>query len=139
MRRVGILVFALALGVAASSGTLAGGAASDGVDRGTPIKTRVLVSGYSYIIMRGEVGYWQGSLKSDAEPCLYDRKVVMFRKRDGRDRKLGSGFTPGDDNSWEVGAPTPKGGVYYAKAKRARPCLGGRSKNFNFPQDQPLR
>lgn len=107
---VAIGVAALALALVPSAG--AGGKAS----------TKVSIKG------PGEVF---GFVKSDKpNRCAKNRKIVVFRVRPGKDKRVGSDTASrsGKRYMWSIGNPGLSAGRYYAKARATQKCKGAKSK-----------
>jgi hypothetical protein len=79
-------------------------------------------------VFKGTGGF-DGEVSSPNANCVDDRKVVVFRKRPGDDRKLGGDRTD-DMGDWFV-ATQLRDGRYYARVKPKeignRTCRGARS------------
>jgi hypothetical protein len=63
-------------------------------------------------------GDFEGKVKSPegGQICIEDRKVILYKKRDGDDKKINSD-TSGSDGSWSTGNTAVGPGRYYAKAR----------------------
>jgi hypothetical protein len=70
------------------------------------------------VTIKEENGDFHGKVKSPEGglSCIADRKVTVFKKRDGDDKKINSD-TSGKDGSWNTGNTHVGPGKYYAKAK----------------------
>lgn len=64
-------------------------------------------------------GDFHGKVKSPegGQQCIEDRKVTVYKKKDGPDQKVNSD-TSGSGGSWDTGNTHVGHGKYYAKAKR---------------------
>lgn len=75
--------------------------------------------------------YYEGSIESPKKSCANDRKVVMYRKADGSDLKLGATRSERRGNlgySWAIESSEPLAeGKYYAKAPATKECAGDKS------------
>ncbi len=61
---------------------------------------------------------FHGRVKSNAHPCVQQRKVKLFRaKRHGPDKLLGRDHT-NNHGRWQVDVNPLKSGAYYAKVSR---------------------
>jgi len=68
-----------------------------------------------------------GKVQSTADECKDERKVVLLKKRSGKDRKMGSDTADGTGR-FSFGNPGLGPGRYYVKAKRIRgSCAKGLS------------
>jgi hypothetical protein len=113
LRRIAILALLVCLAAAAYVAAPAAGAAK-------PHRTTVVVS--------LKFPAFHGSLKSGDDGCLGGRQVSMFRKRDGKLRKLGTD-TSNARGKWEVRAgKNLTSGEYFATVAKKGECKGGRSK-----------
>jgi hypothetical protein len=70
------------------------------------------------VTIREQNGDFHGKVKSPegGQQCLEDRKVTVFKKRDGRDKRINSDTTDKGGN-WNTGNTHVGKGKYYAKAK----------------------
>ena len=82
--------------------------------------------------------HWAGDIESTRKDCKDGRTVLIFRKRSGRDAKVGKtkSFKGISDNGYywtyyEEGAA--KKGKYYAKVKATDKCAGDRSTTLTGP------
>jgi hypothetical protein len=90
------------------------------------------------------IEYWNnvdivGFVKSPAKSCVKNRSVTLYHKQGGPDEKLGtakSTIGKGDQGYWHVDVDSPAG-TYYAKMKAKDNCVADRSKDFDYPEDQP--
>jgi hypothetical protein len=108
-------------------GLVLAGVASAGV----PFETDVTI--------KEENGDFHGMVKSATASCIVDRKVTVFKKRDGDDKKINSD-TSDKDGKWNTGNTHVGPGKYYAKAKAVAPlkapihrgleCQKGKSKTI---------
>jgi hypothetical protein len=90
----------------ASAGLVLAGVASAG---DPPYPTKVTI--------KEENGDFHGKVKSDGgAPCIEGRKVTVYKKRDGDDKKINSDVS-GSDGSWDTGNTHVGPGKYYAKAR----------------------
>ncbi len=103
--------FAMVIGVAAA-GVMALGAQS---------ATAVVEYDTKLTINKERGGLFYGSVRSDVRKCKVGRRVVLFKRRPGADRKLGtdrSGPVGNDRASWQVDLPRGVHGHKYANVRR---------------------
>ena len=60
---------------------------------------------------------FHGNVKSSAEVCRQHRLVRMFKKKDGKDKLLGTDRSE-DNGDWKVSHPNLKSGIYYARVTK---------------------
>lgn len=71
-----------------------------------------------------------GKVQSSDSDCRADRKVVLLKKKPGKDAKQGTDTTDGAGR-FSFGNPGLSPGRYYVKAKRvAGMCAGAKSDTF---------
>jgi hypothetical protein len=72
----------------------------------------------THVTIKEENGDFHGKVKSPegGQICIENRKVTVFKKKDGPDQKVNSD-TSGSDGSWNTGNTHVGHGKYYAKAK----------------------
>ena len=70
------------------------------------------------VTIREQNGDFHGKVKSPegGPQCIEDRKVTVFKKRDGRDKRINSDTTDPGGN-WNTGNTHVGKGKYYARAK----------------------
>jgi hypothetical protein len=70
------------------------------------------------VTIREQNGDFHGKVKSPqgGQECIEDRKLTVFKKQDGPDRKINSDTTDTAGN-WDTGNTHVGKGKYYAKAK----------------------
>jgi hypothetical protein len=70
------------------------------------------------VTIKEENGDFHGKVKSPegGQICIEGRKVILYKKRDGDDKKINSD-TSGSDGSWSTGNTHVGPGKYYAKAR----------------------
>ena len=70
----------------------------------------------------GHYVLWHGRVDSGVEKCMDERRVVLFKKRDGRDRKLGAAISDFRADygrgEWGVNAPMAARATVYARVMR---------------------
>lgn len=69
---------------------------------------------------------FHGKVKSPRRQCLKGRKITVFRKKPGPDKRIGSGTSIGGGH-WKVNKKPDKGKKYYAKVKKRRVKKHGHS------------
>lgn len=112
------------LGIAALSCTIALGGIAPAAAQDMPFESKIKIG-------NGPPAF-HGKVKSDSPECIVNRKVRVFRVREGDDKLLGKDRTD-MDGKWEV-LVNLKGGAYYAKVNeyaRETPqllCLSDRTK-----------
>ena len=80
------------------------------------------------IVPAGMAGYsYEGTIQSKKK-CADKRKVIVYRKRDGKDEKIGSTKANGPAGVWSVQHPDQAGGTYVAKAPATDICEGDKNK-----------
>jgi hypothetical protein len=70
-------------------------------------------------------GSFKGQVVSEAAKCEKHRRVLLKKKRPGKDKTVGSDRTNNAGN-WRIRKANPNG-RYYAKIKRTRRCTGDKS------------
>jgi hypothetical protein len=70
-------------------------------------------------------GSFKGQVVSEAAKCEKRRRVLLKKKRPGKDKTVGSDRTNNAGN-WRIRKANPNG-RYYAKIKRTRRCTGDKS------------
>jgi hypothetical protein len=102
--------------------------------------TSALLASYpTDVTIKEQNGDFHGKVKSATASCIVDRKVTVFKKRDGDDKKINSD-TSDKDGKWNTGNTHVGPGKYYAKAKAVAPlkapihrgleCQKGKSKTI---------
>jgi hypothetical protein len=86
---------------------------------------------------------WVGHVASHKSSCENGRTVTMYRKQEGNDEKIDSEKThPGKGDSegvFVIADPSvSEGQTYYAKVKEKGDCDPDKSKDFDYPDDQPF-
>ncbi len=80
-------------------------------------------------------------MKASKLSCQNGRKVTIYRKENGKDTKVGTEKTfsgKGDSEGvFIVPDSSPSEGTYYAKVKEKGNCDADKSKDFDYPEDQP--
>ena len=107
---------ALAGGLAVAAGALMSPAAGLGAADQYP----TAFTKFKYQVSGGEAEF-KGKLNSTKGGCIPDRKVVLYRKRNGETKKLGGDRTNNKGKfAIDLGSGAPKSGTYYAKANKAK-------------------
>src|ERR1700759_2705091 len=60
---------------------------------------------------------FHGNVKSSADVCRQHRLVRMFKKKDGKDKLLGTDRSE-DNGDWKVSHPNLASGIYYARVTK---------------------
>ena len=95
---------------------------------GEPIETKVTIGADT-------VGNIYGTVKAALDDCADGRKVVVKRKRPGKDEKVGSDTTEKDSGKFRWSGNFDAGdGRFYAKAPHIGPCKTGTSKVIRVDQ-----
>jgi hypothetical protein len=100
-------------------------------------KTKTTVTIDSAFLASGET-HWAGDISSPRKACKDNRRVLIFRVRDGADQKIGStrsykgSAQPGYFWTYSEPGAAPDG-KYYSKVKPTDACQGDRSKNLEGP------
>lgn len=85
-------------------------------------------------------GSWYGTLESEKPKCLDGRKVTLFRKQNnGSKVRIGStrAAMPGPTAGvWDILDESPRNGRYFASVRELEGCAAGRSKPYDYPEDQ---
>ena len=116
MQREAVSTRRLAVIVIAASAALAPGAIAAG---GGQTQYPTTFTKFEYQV-NGDDAEFKGKIDSQKGGCVKDRKVKLYRKKNGDQKKLG-----GDDTndkgkfSIDVGTPPAKDGKYYAEVKEA--------------------
>ena len=122
-KRVSLLVAAAAM-VCAPAAPAAGKA-----------DTRVTLDPHIEITPYGSI--WTGKIFSSKKSCKNERRVIVYRVRDGQDDKLGSTLShkglasPGYFWGYDE-AGIARAGKYYAKVLPTNGCNGDRSAVYDF-------
>lgn len=84
------------------------------------------------VTIKGPDGDFSGRVKSFNPQCETQRTVKVFKKREGKDKKIGTDTTPVANNSWSTGNSGYKKGKFYAKAPAVEVCEKGRSETITL-------
>ena len=119
---------------------LAGAGAGAMPANAAPADTHIEFETIEYSVPDGETRYG-GKIFSDRRKCLLDRKVVVYRKRSGKDEKIGKGEANEDKPNmfgWSVFSPgQAKSGKYYAKAPAVDGCNADKSNTYDYVLGMP--
>ena len=75
---------------------------------------------FKYRLSGGDATF-KGEISSAKGACEEDRKVKLFRKHNGEERKLGGDHTDGKGKFViDLGSGPPKDGTYHAEVKQAK-------------------
>ncbi len=79
-----------------------------------------LFTAFKYKLKDGKAEF-KGSIDSSKGNCVPDRKVVLYRKKNGEKKKLGGDRT-NDKGKFEIdlGGGPPKNGTYQAEVNKAK-------------------
>jgi hypothetical protein len=97
--------------------------------------TRVTLDPHIEITPYGSI--WTGKISSSKRACKHKRQVLVYRVRDGADKKLGSTISyesiasPGYYWGYDQDGIAPAG-KYYAKVLPINGCNGDRSNVYDF-------
>ncbi len=97
-------------------------------------RTRVTIG--AYVTGAGLDDYFTGELSSPRASCEVGRKVTVYRKKPGRDARIGSDRSfegKGDTVAWIVVEEEAATGYYYAKAKKTDRCKKDKSPEYYVP------
>lgn len=78
---------------------------------------------------------YSGKVESDKKACKEGRKIMVFRVRDGADKKIGTGkpFNWMSIFVWQYEEDKPPvEGVYYAKAAKTKKCKADKSPDLVY-------
>ena len=101
----------------AATAVLAPGAIAAGLAQ-TQYKTSF--TKFKYQVSGGEAAF-EGKIDSEKSGCIPDRKVKLYRKKSGDDKKLGGEKTNNKGKfTIDVGTPPIKDGTYYAEVEQAK-------------------
>ena len=98
---------------------------------GAASKTKVTVDGFSPLLNSG----FYGRVESAKTKCMDGRRVVLYRKKHGKDLRVGADRAALDVDvyEWFVGSDTPASSQsFYAKVKPIDGCEGDRSALFEY-------
>ena len=83
---------------------------------------------FKYEVSGGEATF-EGKIDSDKSGCIPDRKVKLYRKKSGDEKKLGGDKTNNKGKfSIDVGTPPLKDGTYYSEVEQAKIGSSGNKK-----------
>jgi hypothetical protein len=84
------------------------------------------------VTIAGQEGDYHGKVLSEKNSCQNNRTVNVFKKRAGKDLKIGSDTSEIQNGvgKWEIGNSGYKHGRFYAKVRRTDACSGARSRTI---------
>jgi len=92
---------------------------------------------FKYKLKNGE-SQFKGQIDSTKGNCVGDRKVVLYRKRNGDKKKLGGDHTNNKGKfDIELGGGKPKSGTYFAVVNQAKIGDNEGKKNTCLSQKSP--
>ena len=92
---------------------------------------------FKYKLENGE-SQFKGQIDSTKGNCVGDRKVVLYRKKNGDKKKLGGDHTSNKGKfDIELGGGNPKSGTYFAVANQAKIGDNEGKKNTCLSQKSP--
>jgi hypothetical protein len=75
---------------------------------------------FKYVLSGGEAEF-KGAISSSKGACESDRKVKLFRKHNGEEKKVGGDHTDGKGKFViDLGSGPPKEGTYHAEVKQSK-------------------
>ena len=91
---------------------------------------------FKYELKNGKSSF-KGQIDSTKGNCIKDRKVVLYRKKNGDKKKLGGDHT-NNKGKFEIGlgGGTPKTGTYFSEVNQAKIGNSG-NKNTCLSQQSP--
>jgi len=123
--RVAVTVFASAA-ILAPASALAGGK-----------QYPTFFTAFKYKLKDGESKF-KGQIDSSKGNCVGDRKVVLYRKKNGDKKKLGGDHTNNKGKfEIELGGGKPKDGTYFAEVNQAKIGENEGKKNTCLSQKSP--
>jgi hypothetical protein len=92
---------------------------------------------FKYKLKNGESKF-KGQIDSTKGNCIKDRKVVLYRKKNGDKKKLGGDHTNNKGKfDIELGGGNPKSGTYFAVVNQAKIGDNDGKKNTCLSQKSP--
>ena len=92
---------------------------------------------FKYKLKNGE-SQFKGQIDSTKGNCVGDRKVVLYRKKNGNKKKLGGDHTSNKGKfDIELGGGKPKSGTYFAVVNQAKIGDNEGKKNTCLSQKSP--
>jgi hypothetical protein len=90
---------------------------------------------FKYVLKGGDAKF-KGAISSPKGACESDRKVKLFRKANGEEKKLGGDHTDGKGKFViDLGSGPPKNGTYHAEVTQAK--AGDSGQNTCLEQSSP--
>ncbi len=91
---------------------------------------------FKYELKNGEASF-KGQIDSTKGNCVKDRKVVLYRKKNGDKKKLGGDHTNNKGKfDIDLGMGAPKNGTYFSEVNQAKIGNSG-NKNTCLSQQSP--
>ena len=91
---------------------------------------------FKYELKNGEASF-KGQIDSTKGNCIKDRKVVLYRKKNGDKKKLGGDHTNNKGKfDIDLGMGAPKNGTYFSEVNQAKIGNSG-NKNTCLSQQSP--
>ena len=92
---------------------------------------------FKYQLKNGEASF-KGQIDSTKGNCVKDRKVVLYRKKNGDKKKLGGDHTNNKGKfDIDLGMGAPKNGTYFSEVNQAKIGNNSGSKNTCLSQQSP--
>ncbi len=92
---------------------------------------------FKYKLKNGESKF-KGTIDSTKGNCVGDRKVVLYRKKNGNKKKLGGDHTNNKGKfDIELGGGRPKNGTYFAEVNQAKIGNDSGKKNTCLSRKSP--
>jgi hypothetical protein len=125
VRRVTVVVLTIAA-LALPASVLAGGN-----------QYATFFTAFKYKLANGE-SQFKGQIDSGKGNCVKDRKVVLYRKKNGDKKKLGGDHT-NNKGKFEIGlgGGAPKNGTYFAEVNQAKIGSNDGKKNTCLSKKSP--
>jgi hypothetical protein len=94
-----------------------------------PAATAAGAGGSTKVVVSLKLPAFHGTLKSSRQGCLGSRKMTLYRKKAGPDKKLGTDKSE-DNGGWSIviGRKHVASGSYYVTAAARGACKSGKSK-----------
>jgi hypothetical protein len=91
---------------------------------------------FKYVLKSGDSAF-KGQIDSTKGNCIKDRKVVLYRKKNGDKKKLGGDHTNNKGKfAIDLGGDAPKSGTYFSEVNQAKIGNSG-NKNTCLSQKSP--
>jgi hypothetical protein len=96
------------------------------------------------VTIQGPQGDFRGTIRSESQSCLGDRRVTVFMQvgdaqQPSVDERIASDTSDqhGNRGHWSVGNTGQRDGFFYAKVARAPGCRGDRSPTIELVDGEP--